>query len=85
MFDLSGKKPKISYPCFWSYKLILEADKDVKSLVSDALAGQESKISFSHFSKDKKYASYDVQVQVFGDSQRIENFEKLKKIAKFVL
>ncbi|MBE2984012.1 DUF493 domain-containing protein [Campylobacter sp. RM9344] len=83
--DINNQKPTISYPVFWEYKVIFDAKDDVKKRVLDIVGNREHKLVFSKFSKDKKYASYNVNVLVFGDEERLEIFSALKHSAKFVL
>ena len=75
--DLNNKKAKIDYPTHWEYKIIFDADVKVKD--------REFKLVFSKFSKDKKYASYDLAVLVLSEEERLEIFSALKHEAKYVL
>lgn len=83
--DLNDKKPDISYPVFWEYKVIFENDIDAQKLISEIVLDRKHKITFSKFSKDKKYKSYSVNVFVLNESERLEIFSALKHIAKYVL
>ena len=78
--DLNNKKAKIDYPTHWEYKVIFDEEK-VKEIVKD----REFKLVFSKFSKDKKYASYDLAVLVLSEEERLEIFSALKHEAKYVL
>ena len=59
----------------------VNAEEKVKEIVKD----REFKLVFSKFSKDKKYASYDLAVLVLGEEERLEIFSALKHEAKYVL
>ena len=52
--DVNGKKPKIEYPNFWQYKVILETTKYERAHIEELLKGEEYKISFSNFSNGGK-------------------------------
>ncbi|MSN95910.1 DUF493 domain-containing protein [Campylobacter sp. FMV-PI01] len=76
-------KPVISYPIFWSYKVIMLSGDDKK--IREILKEKEFKISISKHSKNAKYTSFEVSVLVENENQRKEIFEKLNQISKFVL
>ena len=79
--DLNNKKAKIDYPTHWEYKVIFDAGVNAEEKVKD----REFKLVFSKFSKDKKYASYDLAVLVLSEEERLEIFSALKHEAKYVL
>ena len=83
--DLNNKKPKIDYPTHWEYKVIFDASDEAEAKVKDIVKDREFKLVFSKFSKDKKYASYDLTVLVLSEEERLEIFSALKHEAKYVL
>ena len=83
--DLNNKKPKIDYPTHWEYKVIFDANDEAEAKVKDIVKDREFKLVFSKFSKDKKYASYDLTVLVLSEEERLEIFSALKHEAKYVL
>nr|WP_229204417.1 DUF493 domain-containing protein [Campylobacter anatolicus] len=83
--DINGQKPEIRYPTFWEYKLIMNATDDAIEQIKKIIGTRDSKAVFSKFSKDKRYASYDVSVFVLSDQERLELFSAFKRISKFVL
>ncbi|MBS5810484.1 MAG: DUF493 domain-containing protein [Campylobacter concisus] len=83
--DLNNKKPKIDYPTHWEYKVIFDAGDEAEAKVKDIVKDREFKLVFSKFSKDKKYASYDLAVLVLSEEERLEIFSALKHEAKYVL
>ena len=83
--DLNNKKPKIDYPTHWEYKVIFDASNEAEAKVKDIVKDREFKLVFSKFSKDKKYASYDLAVLVLSEEERLEIFSALKHEAKYVL
>ena len=83
--DLNNKKPKIDDPTHWEYKVIFDASDEAEAKVKDIVKDREFKLVFSKFSKDKKYASYDLTVLVLSEEERLEIFSALKHEAKYVL
>ena len=83
--DLNNKKAKIDYPTHWEYKVIFDASDEAEAKVKDIVKDRELKLVFSKFSKDKKYASYDLAVLVLSEEERLEIFSALKHEAKYVL
>ena len=69
----------------WEYKIIFDADVNVEEKVKEIVKDREFKLVFSKFSKDKKYASYDLAVLVLSEEERLEIFSALKHEAKYVL
>ena len=83
--DLNNQKVKIDYPTHWEYKVIFDASDEAEAKVKDIVKDREFKLVFSKFSKDKKYASYDLAVLVLSEEERLEIFSALKHEAKYVL
>lgn len=85
--EINGKKPEISYPCFWEYKLIINSSQKLENIIKEALKDKEYKISKSNKSKNNSYESYNVSIFVLCEDERLalfENFKQNKQI-KFVL
>ena len=80
-----NKEPKIDYPNFWEYKVIFQKDEEAQKIISDIVKEREYKLVFSKFSKDEKYASYNLSVLVNSDKERLELFSALKDVSKYVL
>ena len=80
-----NKEPKIDYPNFWEYKVIFQKDEEAQKIISDIVKEREHKLVFSKFSKDEKYASYNLSVLVNSDKERLELFSALKDVSKYVL
>lgn len=85
--DISGAsaKVKISYPLRWQYKVILTNGGNEKSAIDEVLKGEDYTLNFSKFSNGGKYMSFDVSVLVSSEEMRLEIFDRLKAISKFVL
>ncbi|WP_024955021.1 HP0495 family protein [Sulfurospirillum arcachonense] len=78
---------KLTYPCHWEYKAILETQHDIKEIVKSVLNEREHSIKKSQNSKKGKYVSYTIKTLVHNDDDRKSVFEELKQhqSIKFVL
>ncbi|MCD8213174.1 MAG: DUF493 domain-containing protein [Campylobacter sp.] len=83
--ELNCKKADIKYPTCWEYKVIFDVNDAIDDKILEIVGNREHKKNFSKFSKNKKYASYDISVLVFGDEERLEIFSAFKHCAKYVL
>lgn len=81
------EKPKISYPCEWSYKVIGSESGIILEKITLILADYDFQIAKSKESKTGKYTSFNVKVSVRNEEKRNEVFGLLKNIptVKFVL
>ncbi|OPA72671.1 hypothetical protein BB381_04595 [Campylobacter pinnipediorum subsp. caledonicus] len=85
ILDFDKQKAQILYPIFWEYKVIYDASVDIDKKIEEILGKRDCLISFSKFSKDKKYKSYNLSIFVKDEAERLEIFSLLKKSAKYVL
>lgn len=85
ILDFNTQKPQIQYPLFWQYKAIFQNGIDVENQVKQIVGNRDHKITFSKFSKDKKYQSYEISVFVLDERERLEIFSALKHVSKYVL
>ncbi len=84
---MNTKELKLTYPCKWEYKTVLEAHHNIKEIVKSLLDNREHSIKKSNNSKTGKYQSYTVSTLVHSDDDRKAVFEELKnhESIKFVL
>ncbi|ALV23771.1 putative protein (DUF493 domain) [Campylobacter iguaniorum] len=80
-----NKKPDISYPNFWEYKIIIDKDTDEKVLVQNCVGDRKHKLNFSKNSQNGKFKSFNLVVLVNSDEERLELFSLLRTKCKFVL
>lgn len=85
MTEICNEKVKISYPTFWEYKLILSKDCDENDIIKNTVGSREHKLVFSNHSKNGKFKSFNLNVLINNDEERLELFSLLKKYAKLVL
>jgi putative lipoic acid-binding regulatory protein len=71
------KKPAISYPCIWLYKVIGE---DASSLTRaiEAVCPARAVISPSKKSSGGKYYSLNVEIEVADETSRLAIYQNLK-------
>lgn len=83
--NMCENRPKINYPCFWKYKLIISKDEKIENIVALVTKQKEYKLEFSNLSSNGKYQSHNLSVFVLNDKERLDIFNKLKSKCKFVL
>ncbi|NPA81840.1 MAG: DUF493 domain-containing protein [Epsilonproteobacteria bacterium] len=72
--------PDIKYPCNWNYKIITEDEEAMKKEVEELTKDRVSKLSKSKDSSKGKYKSFNLEVLVHNDDDRMTIFEELKKM-----
>jgi len=77
MVDLSKEKLKLEYPCSWIYKLVVLQDHDISKTLDDILS-LDFKLKASKISKKGKFKSYNLELIVEDEKQRLELYELLK-------
>lgn len=87
MEKFTNKKPEISYPCNWSYKIIGSSVDDMIIAVEAIVVGLEYEITLSNISRTEKYYSLNLKVSVPSENMRDLIFQKLDahSAIKFVL
>lgn len=83
--NMCENRPKINYPCFWKYKIIISKDEKIENIVALVTKQKEYKLEFSNLSSNGKYQSHNLSVFVLNDKERLDIFNKLKSKCKFVL
>lgn len=85
--NLENKKPEISYPTKWEYKIIGSGIDEMIKAVEEATIGFEYDLSASNISRKGKYFSLNVSVIVPSEVIRDLIFQKLvsHQAIKFVI
>lgn len=75
-----SKKPTIIYPCLWDYRVIMTT-KDT-SVLKELLETYERpfKLEFKNTSKNAKFYSFNVSMEVSNESERNEIFQKISQL-----
>ncbi len=75
-----SKKPTIIYPCLWDYRVIMTT-KDT-SVLKELLETYQRpfKLEFKNTSKNAKFYSFNVSMEVSSESERNEIFQKISQL-----
>lgn len=76
-----SQKPEIEYPCRWLYKVIGEEKDAIKEAVYHICKGKELTYSYSHSSSGGKYHSYNVELEVEHEEERLSIYNLLNNHA----
>ncbi len=73
-------KPTIIYPCLWDYRVIMTT-KDT-SVLKELLETYQRpfKLEFKNTSKNAKFYSFNVSMEVSNESERNEIFQKISQL-----
>ncbi|GAA7328150.1 HP0495 family protein [Helicobacter pylori] len=74
------KKPTIIYPCLWDYRVIMTT-KDA-SVLKELLETYQRpfKLEFKNTSKDAKFYSFNVSMEVLNEAERNEIFQRISQV-----
>ncbi|MGT0060393.1 HP0495 family protein [Helicobacter pylori] len=83
MLSDSGK-PTIIYPCLWDYRVIMTT-KDESTLKELLETYQRPfKLELKNTSKNAKFYSFNVSMEVSNEEERNEIFQKISQLDKVV-
>ncbi|WP_120840113.1 HP0495 family protein [Helicobacter pylori] len=75
-----SKKPTIIYPCVWDYRVIMTT-KDTSALKELLETYQRPfKLEFKNTSKNARFYSFNVSMEVSSESERNEIFQKISQL-----
>ncbi|MFP6234441.1 DUF493 family protein [Helicobacter pylori] len=75
-----SKKPTIIYPCVWDYRVIMTT-KDTSALKELLETYQRPfKLEFKNTSKNAKFYSFNVSMEVSNEEERNEIFQKISQL-----
>jgi putative lipoic acid-binding regulatory protein len=75
---MTQKKPEISYPCHWEYKIIGYDSNDMRRAVHSIIPRQTLTIRESRTSSSGKYVSLNVETMVSSEEERTGFCERLQ-------
>ncbi len=77
-------KPTIIYPCLWDYRVIMTT-KD-ESVLKELLETYQRpfKLELKNTSKNAKFYSFNVSIEVSNEAERNEIFQKISQLDKVV-
>ncbi|MFP6073598.1 DUF493 family protein [Helicobacter pylori] len=75
-----SEKPTIIYPCVWDYRVIMTT-KDT-SMLKELLETYQRpfKLEFKNTSKNAKFYSFNVSMEVSSEAERNEIFQKISQL-----
>ncbi|QEE96220.1 DUF493 family protein [Helicobacter pylori] len=74
------KKPTIIYPCLWDYRVIMTTN-DTSALKELLETYQRPfKLEFKNTSKNARFYSFNVSMEVLDESERNEIFQKISQL-----
>ena len=73
------RKPDITYPCTWEYKVIGENQEQLRALIFKACDPAIPEIKLSNISSSGKYYSLNATLEVDSEEMRNSIFDKLHK------
>ncbi|WQY53273.1 DUF493 family protein [Helicobacter pylori] len=77
-------KPTIIYPCAWDYRVIMTT-KDESALKELLETYQRPfKLEFKNTSKNAKFYSFNISIEVSNEAERNEIFQKISQLDKVV-
>ncbi len=75
-----SEKPTIIYPCLWDYRVIMTT-KDTSTLKELLETYQRPfKLEFKNTSKNAKFYSFNVSMEVSNEAERNEIFQKISRL-----
>ncbi len=79
MISLEGKKLELTYPCTWSYKIVINSHCNINHIIKNAIGDRSYKVSTANNSKNGTYKSYKMTLLVHNEDDRIELYNLLKR------
>ncbi|MGL2660488.1 HP0495 family protein [Helicobacter pylori] len=75
-----SKKPTIIYPCLWDYRVIMTTNDT--SVLKELLETYQRpfKLEFKNTSKNAKFYSFNVSMEVSNELERNEIFQKISQL-----
>lgn len=74
-----SRKPDISYPCSWEYKVIGTDKEKLKESIIAACAPIIPSITLSNISSGGNYFSLNATLEVDSEEMRLAIFDRIKK------
>ena len=71
-------RPHIDYPCPWDYQIIGENEERLRGAVA-VVVNDRYVLTLSHRSKNGRYTSMQLTIEVRSDEHRMEVFEGLRQ------
>ncbi len=78
------EKPTIIYPCLWDYRVIMTTENE--SVLKELLETYQRpfKLELKNTSKNAKFYSFNVSMEVSNEAERNEIFQKISQLDQVV-
>jgi putative lipoic acid-binding regulatory protein len=73
----NGCKPKIDYPCRWSYKVIGRDLDELNRAIAEIIGADEHTVTLSRSSKGGAYHCLNLTVTVESEPVRLDLYQRL--------
>ncbi|MGL2888046.1 HP0495 family protein [Helicobacter pylori] len=75
-----SEKPTIIYPCLWDYRVIMTTNNT--SVLKELLETYQRpfKLEFKNTSKNAKFYSFNVSMEVSSEAERNEIFQRISQL-----
>jgi putative lipoic acid-binding regulatory protein len=75
----NGGPPELNleYPCPWTYTVIGTDEDRVRTAVAGVMGEMAHELRFSHSSKTGKYRSYNLELEVRSEQERLRIYREL--------
>ncbi|OOQ09952.1 hypothetical protein BB444_04715 [Helicobacter pylori] len=75
-----SEKPTIIYPCLWDYRVIMTTNNT--SMLKELLETYQRpfKLEFKNTSKNAKFYSFNVSMEVLNEAERNEIFQRISQL-----
>jgi putative lipoic acid-binding regulatory protein len=78
-YQLMSRKPDISYPCIWEYRVIGTDERAMRAVIAEACAPQRPDITVSNRSATGKYCSLNARLTVASEELRNRIFSRIQQ------
>ncbi len=75
------QKLELEYPCKWQYKVIGQDAEAVQDAIREIVQDRECLVSHSSSSSKGKYHSFNVELVVHDEADRVKNYEAFRSHA----
>ncbi len=75
--SFGGEELDLTFPSTWAYTIIGEDEPQIRDAIAEIVGVYEHTFVFSHQSRAGKYRSYQLEVTVPNDEERLRIFREL--------
>jgi len=79
MFCDTRDKPRIDYPCRWSYRVIGADEAEMRAAVAEVLGDEDYRLSEGNTSPAGRWRSLELELEVVNEAHRLEVHRVLRE------